>query len=387
VFAVDGSVTQVGGRDAQGKWPVALKMHGLTVAVRERLARLVRDGREGLLSALTAIPPPPGNAAPVAPEHGDPAPTDPEPTPAPYAPPIEPLVPDEAVAAPAARDEVHAEDKDVHAALAQYHEDILRQATHEILGVAYDADLRAVRAAYFTLARHRHPDVYGRYRSPGVRALASEVFVHINRAYDRLRADVVARSGAAMPGPAATGGAAWLVDEDDVRPAESVELEAETHHAPAPASPAPAPPAPAAPAAVAAPPPAPHMPIAAGTPVPRKTLADELFGDLGAPPAPDDQPFDAVVPASTERSASLANAGRAALAAGQCEVAQGHFAAALKLDPRNRPVRALYHVASGLLLRARGQHTEAQLQLESALAHDPTCAEALRALGLTARRA
>jgi Tfp pilus assembly protein PilF len=123
-----------------------------------------------------------------------------------------------------------------------------------------------------------------------------------------------------------------------------------------------------------------------------RTLADQLFGDMGGEDEKrdDDRPgdaFDSIVPAGTEQALSLANAGRAAFAAGQYELARGHFAAALKVDPRNRPVRALYHVASGFVMRARGQDAEAQLQFETALGHDPACHEAQRALGRTARRA
>jgi adhesin transport system membrane fusion protein len=52
-----------------------------------------------------------------------------------------------------------------------------------------------------------------------------------------------------------------------------------------------------------------------------------------------------------------------------------------QIDQRNRAIRALYHVASGLSLRQKGEHAQAQLQFETALGHDPECADALRALG------
>jgi len=38
VFALDGSVNTVGSMDTTGKWPVAMKMHGLTREVRGREA-------------------------------------------------------------------------------------------------------------------------------------------------------------------------------------------------------------------------------------------------------------------------------------------------------------------------------------------------------------
>ena len=55
-FAIDGAVGKVGKVDAGGKHPVQLTMHGLSEAVRERLTRLVADGRAGLLSHRGALP-------------------------------------------------------------------------------------------------------------------------------------------------------------------------------------------------------------------------------------------------------------------------------------------------------------------------------------------
>jgi len=72
--------------------------------------------------------------------------------------------------------------------------------------------------------------------------------------------------------------------------------------------------------------------------------------------------------------------GRAALVEGRYRDACEAFAGFLRRDPRNRQVRALYHVASGLDLRAKGEGVKARLQFETALAHDKDCDEARRAL-------
>jgi len=78
--------------------------------------------------------------------------------------------------------------------------------------------------------------------------------------------------------------------------------------------------------------------------------------------------------------AAQVEAGRAALASGQWREAAEKFADALRIDPRNRPVRALYHVANGMDLRARGDGVKATTQFEIALQHDRECEEARRAL-------
>jgi tetratricopeptide (TPR) repeat protein len=352
VFALDGSVAQVGAQDTTGKWPVAMKMHGLTREVRDRLARLVADGRAGLLSSPAIAPPaPPGGTTTMPRPRTEPLAADgSELVPAPVAPRLDDVAPDE---------------RPVFTALEQLDRRLRERPAHEVLGVAVDADLRQVRAAYFALAKQHHPDAYARHRSPAVHQLAQELFIFVNRAYDRLRESALRDTGVSVPGPAMSGGPGWWLDPRDAEPApadEAGEIAVEL---------------------VIDNPGEPAAEVASESTSGPKNLADELFGDLG--PQEEAPPFDTPVPASTERALSLANAGRASLAAGRFDEARGSFAAALKLDGKNREVRALYFVASGLLLRARGQHAEAQVQLETALGHDPGCGEAQRALGRTRR--
>jgi tetratricopeptide (TPR) repeat protein len=373
VFAIDGSVTSVGAVDPSGKWPVAMKMHGLTKEVRERLDRLVHDGREGLLSTPQVLPsePPPGPLA-VGTQSRRPRPRS--------SPPPDGAEPVAVDPEPRVEDVIH-DERPAFEALAGLHKQLLGLPAHEVLGVPFDADLATIRAGYFALARQHHPDAYGKYLSPALRRLASELFIYVNLAYDRLRQAAAAAGGARLPGPATRDGGGWLIDmRDVVEPPPSAPVEVYM----AVSAPHPGPedepdddtPTPrSVPAVAGGTPPAPLSAVGEA-----KDLASELFGDLPAEAA-ESQPFDAQDAPSTESALSLANTGRAAMAAGRWEEARSSFAAALKLDPRNRPVRALYHVASGMVLRQRGQAAEAQTQFETALGHDPQCADALRALG------
>ena len=73
---------------------------------------------------------------------------------------------------------------------------------------------------------------------------------------------------------------------------------------------------------------------------------------------------------------------RAALVRGNWSEAREFLLEALGGDPRNRPLRALFHVASGMQLKEHGRATEARLHFETALAHDAACVEAVRAMEL-----
>ena len=373
VFAIDGSVSSVGGADTTGKWPVAMKMHGLTREVRERLERLVRDGREGLLSTPPIKPPEPADEPLAAGTNSSAAVRHRAKSTPPTSDGAEPVSPD-----PEPRlEDVMVDERPAYEALAAVHKRLLGLPAHEVLGVPFEADQRAIRAGYFALAQKHHPDAYGKYLSPALRRLASELFIHVNRAYDRMREAALRASGVSAPGPAARDAAGWLIDPGDpglvaaapLPPPPALEMIGEEPGALPDAEPS-------RPSGLAAGTSAPV--VASGEP---RDLASELFGDMPATEVHQQLPFDAHVPASTESVLSLANAGRAAMAAGRFDEARTNFAAALRLDGRNRPVRALYHVASGMVLRQKGQSAEAQTQFETALGHDPQCADALRALG------
>ena len=108
--------------------------------------------------------------------------------------------------------------------------------------------------------------------------------------------------------------------------------------------------------------------------------ADSLFGDidLGSNPA-------IKVPTEAEPEAALSGANveqecRSMLAHGHFEQAREGLAAALRKEPRNRRLRALYHVANGRVLQSKDEAVQATAQFEAALAHDRECAEAKQAI-------
>ncbi len=202
---------------------------------------------------------------------------------------------------------------------------LLELPAHEVLGVDASSGEGAVREGYLALCKQYHPDVYGRHRSPEVTRLAEDVFIHVVQAFERMRES--SHAGWLEEGSALARHDTGAEEEGPV-----VEMEADE------------------------PPDAGDAEIVAAAPP----------ADPGAAPP--------------EAIADQVDAGRRALAAGQWNEARERFAAALRLDPRNRPVRALYHVANGLELRARGQAAEATLQFETALVHDRTCDEARLAL-------
>jgi hypothetical protein len=202
---------------------------------------------------------------------------------------------------------------------------MLQLPAHEVLGVAQDAGETAARAGFLSLTKRYHPDAYGRHRSAEVRRLAEDLFIHVSQAYARMRQ--------------AGGQGGWFEEvggQDRAAPAEDapvvVEMEADEP--------------------------------------PEMSAAD--VADAAPPADPGAAPPEAI--------ADLLDAGRRALHAGSWSEARERFAAALRLDPRARPIRALYHVANGLELRERGRAPEATLQFETALVHDRACEEAKQAL-------
>jgi curved DNA-binding protein CbpA len=135
---------------------------------------------------------------------------------------------------------------------------------HEVLGVPFDGDMRAIRAGYFALARQHHPDAYGRYLSPALRRLASELFIHVNRAYDRMREAALRASGVSVPGPAARDGGGWVIDASEVMAAPQEVYIAVNAPVAAPAA------APAAATAAAAAAGTAPLPVPPPLPVPRR---------------------------------------------------------------------------------------------------------------------
>jgi DnaJ-domain-containing protein 1 len=200
----------------------------------------------------------------------------------------------------------------------------LRQAAvHEVLGVERDADAATVRAGWMSLVRRHHPDLVVRRKAPAITHLAEELTILANRAYDRLRAALVAEGRATAAGSSVAASPGWLVGFDDI----SSDGAAQVRPAVAPARKPPEAPA--------------------------------------GPRAPND---------------AFESRAREMLLLGDHDNAQEVLAAALVVYPRSRPLRSLYYVASALGALGKGERMLATTQLETALAHYDQCIEASRLL-------
>lgn len=353
VIAIDGTVIAVEAA-ADARTPIEIHLHGMNNEVQARLEALVADGREESklrkladeAAAPHAVAPDLSMSSMVVPasEPEPEAPPPPEPEP-------EPPPPSEGVAA------------ERFLALEAELRRLRQLPAHEVLGVPWDAGPAEVRAAWIALGRRFHPDTVARWSSAALAHVAEELTIHVNRAYDRLRAGLVADGRAAAFGPALHEPRGWLVGFDDVSTGEpgpgagavaEVEPEAET-------------------AATADEPPRTRASGVKFAVVADALTEEGLFGDLDlpAPPAPK---------AAAAEGASFEKQARSRLAAGDHAAAKEVLAAALHVYPRNRALRALYHVATALEALDAGQVMLATSQLEAALAHDERCGEAQSAL-------
>jgi hypothetical protein len=192
---------------------------------------------------------------------------------------------------------------------------------YQVLGVGWDADVVDIRRAYFALTRRLHPDAVARHRSAAIQQMATEVFVLVNRAYDRMRDAAVASGRAIAAGPDLLPHLGWLASLEDL-----------------------------------------GDPTASGSDSPISLATDQEAAGPGS---------------------GLAGAGadaRSLIARGDWTGARQALLASLQRDPRDRNARALYHLASAEALLAEGKPVEARTQLEVALAHEPRLEEALAAM-------
>jgi hypothetical protein len=219
---------------------------------------------------------------------------------------------------------------------------------HEVLGVARDADPDELRLGWMEHVSRHHPDLFARRNAPAISHLAEELTILCNRAYDRLRAAVVAEGRGAAFGPAIAAPAGWLVgtgdgSSDGSAPANLVRT-----------------PRPSA------------MPPLASTAA-AASGSGRVTGQHAAvapPPAA----------AAASGNESYETRARAMLADGNPEFARELLAAALCVYPRSKPLRSLYYVASAVSALEQGEVMLATSQLETALAHFDQCLEAARLL-------
>jgi tetratricopeptide (TPR) repeat protein len=357
VFAIDGQVSKIAPVSEGGKFPVAVRLLGLTPQVRSQLERLVAEARAGLAGLrkerAPTRPPPVPPAAPAPSAQASPA----APSSSEFTSDVEPRL-----------EEISPEERPTFEQLEAMRRKMADQAAHEILGVPADADSTLVRRGWLALAKKLHPDAFGKQRSPGIRRLAAEVFLQAGRAYDRMRGPQPSAPAQAVRGP-------WLVDvvataiaapapfrEEPAAEYETVEV----IRAPAPPN--------AADEFIDE--------VSFTTSVRMKALsAEELFDDPRTTPPPMAPPAAMPVTAAAVDGAQIAAAARDALDGGDYRAAAELYAQALRADPKNRALRALYHVAYGQALKQAGDGARAHIQFETALVHDRDCEEAKRALG------
>jgi len=205
----------------------------------------------------------------------------------------------------------------------------MRQAAvHEVLGVPRDAGPDAIRRAWQDVARRVHPDLVARRKAPAISHLAEELMILANRAYDRLRAAVVAEGRGLAVGPTVQPPPGWLVGFDDLASADRAQ--------------------------------------------PPSTRARTRSRIASSAPARS--------PTPGHSGDTFETRARAMLGQGDADNAQEVLAAALVVYPRSRPLRSLYYVASAMAALGKGEVILATSQLETALAHYDGCTEAAQLL-------
>jgi hypothetical protein len=356
VIAIESEVLETAPAPDGRKAAVKMRLTGLTPSVRGRLESLVAEARR----QRSVSGPRPRPETPPVPQVLPP----PEPVDA----PVDELV--ESPVMPTAA-QVPAKDRPVFVSLEGELKRMREAAANEVLGVKWDASVEEIRGAYFTLTRRLHPDVYARHRSPAIQFISSELFIHINRAYDRMRDAAVASGSAIAPGPALLPHRGWLAEFDDIG-----------GQAPAPARATPPPP----PGAKrAGPPPLPPDAKSRKT-APQVPLTSEgLFDDEGTRPesraaAPEPPVAATAVAQADVPAAQMVIDARALIAEGEHEKAREILIGVLRREPRNRTARSLYHLCSAEILLVAGKAVEATTQLEVAAAHDANCEEVRAAL-------
>jgi hypothetical protein len=228
-------------------------------------------------------------------------------------------------------EELPADERDLFQHLSSELRRLRQAAVHEVLGVARDAGVDAVRVAWKSLVRRYHPDLVARRGAPAISHLAEELTILANRAYDRQRIALVHEGRGTAIGSTVATPPGWLVGFEDIQSADRPTPRAATLRSPTPAPP-------------------PIAPIA---------------------PAP---------AATGQGGEAFEQRARAMLANGDANAAREVLAAALVVYPRSKSLRSLYYVASALAAAQAGELMLAQSQLETALAHHDQCAEAARLL-------
>jgi DnaJ-domain-containing protein 1 len=237
-------------------------------------------------------------------------------------------------------DDLPADERELFQHLAGELRRLRTAAVHDVLGVAADAPPEEIRASWKNLVRRHHPDLVARRAAPAITHLAEELTILSNRAYDRLRAAVVAEGRGSVVGPTLSSPPGWLVGFDDIS--------------------------------------------SRGTPPRQVSARFEAPPDASArrsQPTITPQTIAAAGPPSTiQGGEAFEQRARAMLGQGDANAAREVLAAALVIYPRSKSLRSLYYVATALVALADGELMLATSQLEAALAHHDECVEAAQLL-------
>jgi hypothetical protein len=312
VVAIDGVVqkaspVEVDGKLEPGRTWIEVELVGLTDEVKARLSAMAKqaiDGAAAVKAAEVKAAAPPRRAT------------------------------------TAVGDDLPADERELFQHLSNELRRLRQAAVHEVLGVSREAGPEDVRRSWKDLIRRNHPDLVSRRNAPAITHLAEELTILANRAYDRMRAQLVAQGRGIMAGPSLGAPPGWLVGFDDIQSGDGV---------PAPRR---------APGRFERPGTGPSV------------VTPEASRPYIAPPAA----------ANGQGSDAFEQRARASLGAGDTNTAREVLAAALVVYPRSKPLRSLYYVATALAALQDGEVMLATAQLETALAHHDQCIEASKVL-------
>lgn len=323
VMAIDGVVRKVSPTE-RGKTPIVVRLVGFGEKTIARLASMVAEARAEASAAPVPVPVARSRSRRVRP---------PPPTPedAPVNIRLDPRDdPDPS--------QLGAEARAVYQMLVEELERLHELDAASVLGCEPGADLDGVRAAYFKRVKQLHPDVLARHRSPAIAHAAQELFIFVNRAYDRMRSAARAAGDTAFAGSAMRKETGWVVDLTDFgEPLAAADLFRDVDET-----------------------------------APRGDAAVAIIDDQPEPEVDDGEPAAPLseLVAEAAAAAERGDFGRAA------EL----YAEALGREPRDRKLRGRYHATRGRQLIGQGDRVRATTQLELALSHDPDNVVAAEAL-------
>jgi len=294
VIAIDGTVLKASPIDGDSKTWIEVELTGFTEDVLNRLKMIAKSAEVAM--KISPAPPPP--------------------------PPVKPR----ASTQPPPEEQAPSDERALFQTMTAELRRLRQLAVHEVLGVEREADAETVRLAWMKAVRRHHPDLVARHGAPAISHLAEELTILLNRAYDRLRAALVAEGRGTTIGSTLQHPSGWLVGFEDLSSVDGSPLKSK---------------------------PAGSRP---GTPSPVPT-------PTAPPPTQGGEAFEARA--------------RAMLQDGDPHNAQEVLAAALCVYPRSRPLRSLYYVASALSAIFKGEMMLATSQLEAAIAHHGECREAV----------